>query len=178
MGTMRSRYLASIAVAAAFALPLTAQAWTHGKPGLWATTVDMSFSKGGPPPIPPEQLEKMKQMGIKLPFGEPVTTNICITPEQAAQDEPPKPEQQDKSCQVQNLKHSGNSFSGEMVCNGAMQGSGHFESTYVGDESYNGKMDFAGTTKRGEIAMSNKFSGKWLGADCGTVKPFTRSVER
>ncbi|MDB5986014.1 MAG: hypothetical protein JWR16_1067 [Nevskia sp.] len=174
MKNMDRKYLLSIAALALVAAPLTAAAWTHGKPGLWATTVEMSFSKGGPPPIAPEQLEKMKQMGIKLPFGEPVTTNICITPEQAAQDQPPKPPQRDNSCQTQNLQKSGNSFSGDLVCNGAMNGSGHFQSTYLSDESYAGTMDFAGTSKHGEVAMNNKFSGKWLSADCGSVKPFDK----
>ena len=171
MKNLRSAQLLSIAAVALAALPLTAAAWSHGKPGLWASTVEVNFSKGGPPPIPAEQLEKMKKMGIKLPFGEPVTSNICITPEQAAQDQPPKPPQRDNSCQLQNLQKNGNSFSGDLVCNGDMKGSGHFQSTYANDESYTGTMDFAGTSPHGEIAMNDEFSGKWLSADCGAVKP-------
>jgi hypothetical protein len=152
---------------------LSAAAYAHGKPGLWTVTTQLDFTKGGPQ-IPPEQLEKMKQMGIQLPFGKPVSHDVCITPEQAAQDEPPKPEQRG-SCTMQNLKRDGHSFSGDMVCHGEMEGIGHMRLSYDSDEHYTGSMQFAGQGQReGAIEMNDQFSGQWKSADCGTVKPFAQ----
>jgi len=172
-----------IVVASAAVLPLTALAYTHGKPGLWEITSQTSFTKGGPqvaqPQIPPDKLAMMKQMGIQLPATTPggshsFTTKVCVTPEEANTDSPPPPDRQ-RACQMQNLKRDGHTFTADMVCSGEMQGSGHMSVTYDSDEHYSGKMEFSGTSEHlGEVATSNEFSGRWLGADCGTVKPFVR----
>lgn len=156
--------------AALTALPLTASAWSHGKPGLWEVTSNMKFGAGGPQ-IPPDQLEKMKAMGIKIPGAEPITNQICVTPEQAAMEKPQQPSGE-RNCEMQNFKKDGSSWSGDMVCKGGMQGSGHFQATYSNDEAYNGSMQFKGTSRHGPTEMNNEFSGKWLSADCGAVKPF------
>ncbi|MBL6750993.1 MAG: DUF3617 domain-containing protein [Nevskia sp.] len=164
------------ALAAAAVLPLTASAYSHGKPGLWQATVQMKFAKGGPPPmpaIPPEALAMMKQMGREPPpnMNGPITNKFCLTPAQAAADKPPTPPQRG-NCQMQNLQHSGSTFSADMICTGEMQGTGHMTVTYDSDDHYSGSMHFAGTSGHmGEVDMTNEFSGQWLGADCGSVQP-------
>lgn len=168
---MRTLSLALVAVAAA--APLSALAYTHGKPGLWTVTTDMKFTKGGPQ-IPPEALAMMKQRGMKIPGQEPLTSDICITPEQAAQDEPPKPQQRG-ACDMQNLKRDGKTFTGDLVCHGEMEGSGHMKVTYDSDEHYAGGMQFSGTSKQGgPMEWENNFSGQWKSTDCGAVKPYAQ----
>jgi uncharacterized protein DUF3617 len=168
---MRPSMLRACAVVAAATL-LMAAAWSHGKPGLWSVTTRIEFTKGGPQ-IPPEQLAKMKEQGMKLPFGQPVTISTCVTPEQAAREELPKPQQRmNDRCQMQNLTRAGSTFTADMVCDGEMRGTGHLEVTYQDDEHYAGTLHFVSTSKRGgEVDMTDTISGRWLGADCGSVKP-------
>lgn len=171
---MRKLMLALLAAAVA-AVPLLADA-AHRKPGLWQTTVDTKFSKGGPqiPSIPPEQLEKMKQMGIQMPsFTGPHTYKHCVTPEQAARDD--NPETGNKSCQLVNAKWSGDTFSAEVQCTtprggvshgiikGTMSGGG---TAFSGDVRVEGSEPAMG----GDYAMTDHLEAKWLGADCGATK--------
>ena len=163
--------IASIIVMALVALP----AWAGpGKAGLWDVTTQINFTKGGPQ-IPPAQLEKMKQMGIDLPFGKPVTSKVCVTPEMAARDEAPRPVREKDGCEMKNYNRSGSTITADMVCNGNMKGTGKLKVNYDSNASYNGTMDFNGTEPQsGAVEMHNAFSGKWISDSCGTVKPFTK----
>jgi hypothetical protein len=170
----KTMYPKIVRAIACLALPLMASAATmHRKPGLWEITTQMNFTKGGPQ-IPAEQLEKMKQMGIQLPFNRPMRIKQCLTAEEAARDDHPD-FGKERDCQLKNAKFSGNSFSGDMVCDGPeMKGSGTMTASFPNDQSYRGTWHFAGTSPRsGEMEMNNDFSGKWLGSDCGDVKPFS-----
>ena len=159
-----------VAFILAASIPLTAAAYTHGKPGLWQANTQMSFAKGGPPPIPPDRLAMMEKMGIKMPGSGPITANFCVTPEQANSDHPPAPQQRG-DCEMQNLAHDGHTFTADMVCTGEMKGTGHMSVTYDSDEHYAGTMHFAGTSPHGDVDMTNQFSGQWQADDCGAVKP-------
>ncbi|MDB5986013.1 MAG: hypothetical protein JWR16_1066 [Nevskia sp.] len=168
------RYLLLITISAtlSLAIPLTAAAWSHGKPGLWAVTNQIDFTKGGPD-IPPDTIAKMRLLGMLLPFGEPMTSEVCVSPQQAADDQPPTPPERDASCHIRNISKNGLTFSGDVVCAGETKGRGHFESTYVDDQRYDGTMTFDGiSAQHGEVATTDTFSGKWLSADCGATKPF------
>ena len=164
-----------LGASAALILPLAASAAVHRKPGLWETTMQMKFTKGGPQ-IPPDQLAKMQQMGIKLPFmgGEPTTVQSCLTPEQAAKEYNPDTGRGD--CKMENQDWSGSTFSGDMVCH-TRQGDmhGHFSGTASGDTAFTGTSTMEGNNPQmgGAYAMEQHFTSKWLGADCGTVKPYT-----
>ena len=95
-------------VAAAIVLPLAAAAAEHRKPGLWQLTMQTNFTKGGPQ-IPPDQLARMQQLGIKMPgMGGPSTLQSCLSPEEAAKDDHPDSGHGD--CQLQNASWSGNFF--------------------------------------------------------------------
>jgi hypothetical protein len=154
----------------ALVLPLAAFAG-HRKPGLWQNTVQINFTKGGPQ-IPAAQLEKMKQMGIDLPFNRPMTTKHCLTAADAEKDDHPD-FGKEKECQVKNAAFSGNTFSADLVCNSPdMQGTGNVKATFTSDTAYSGTMHFAGTSAHmgGQVEMNNQFSGQWLSSDCGDVK--------
>jgi len=162
-----------IGASAALILPLAVSAAGHRKAGLWETTMTMKYTKGGPQ-IPPDQLAKMQQLGIKMPFmgGEPTTVQSCVTPEQAAADF--KPDTGRGDCTMQNQQWSGSTFSGDMVCHtreGDMHG--HFTGTASGDTAFTGTSTVDGNNPHmgGDFTMEQQFSSKWLGADCGSVQP-------
>ena len=58
------------------------------KPGLWEMTIKSDAMKNRPK-IPPEQLEKMRQMGINMPQMQDgsMVTKVCISKEMAERDE-------------------------------------------------------------------------------------------
>lgn len=158
-----------IGASAALVLPLAVAAAGHRKPGLWETTSTMQFTKGGPQ-IPPEQLAKMQQMGIKLPVmgGEPHTYKSCLSPEQAAKDE----FSNSGDCQYSNVVWTDSKVSADMTCHsrgGEMHG--HFSGTPSGDTGFTGTTHIEGNSPSlgGDFAMDGQFSGKWLGADCGNT---------
>jgi hypothetical protein len=171
---MRKHWYLAVA-AATLSVTLVAAASGHRRPGLWQITMDAHFTKGGPQ-IPPDQLAKMQQMGIKVPGmgGGPQTIQSCLTPEQAARDDSPNTGRSD--CQMQNASWSGNTFSADMVCHG-LQGDmhGHITATANSDTSYTASGHLEGTNPHmgGDFAMDNQVSGTWSGADCGSVKPYT-----
>jgi hypothetical protein len=167
-----------LGASAALVLPLAVSAAGHRKAGLWETTMSMKYTQGGPqmPQIPPEQLAKMQQLGIKMPSmgGAPTTVQSCVTPEQAAADF--KPDTGRGDCTMENQTWSGDTFSADMVCHsreGDMHG--HVTGTADGDTAFTGTSTMSGSNPHmgGDFAMEQHFSSKWLGADCGTVKSYT-----
>jgi hypothetical protein len=163
---MRNQLKRFTAVFAVAVLPFTAAAGTHIKPGLWESTSQMSFTKGGPQ-IPPDVLAQMQKRGMKMPdWNAPHTYKHCVSPEQAAKYDHPDFGKQ-KDCQMQKANWSGNTFHGEFACKQA-GGTSHtvVEAVMDGDTAYAGKIHSEGSSPGmgGDYVMEGQFSGKWLGA--------------
>jgi hypothetical protein len=147
-------------------MALTAPALGATKPGLW----DMSMNIGMPnaPQIPPEAMAQMRALGMAIPgLGAPITTQICLTPAEAARDEPPPP----RGCRHQNVRRAGATISGDLVCQGEMTGTGTFEATIGGEEQFRTKFNFKGTRGGQPAEFTADMQGQWRGADCGNVRP-------
>jgi hypothetical protein len=163
---MKAMFGYAVLAVAVVALPISAVA-SHGKAGLWDITVSMKMANA--PQIPPDQLAKMKAMGITIPNGNTMTVQHCMTQAEVAADKPPQM-QRNKDCAMQNIKSSGGAYSADMVCSGPdMTGNGHFQVSYDSDSHYAGQMTFSGTSHGHPAAMTNSFNGKWVSADCGNV---------
>ena len=67
---------------------------------------------------------------------------------------------------------SGQSYSADMGCTGPLNGTSHFTITYDTPEHYSGASIFKSTAGGQPMNTTTKFEGKWLKADCGSVKPF------
>lgn len=157
---------------AACLVPVAALAG-QGKAGLWEISTQINMG-AAMPEIPPEQMEMMKKMGIKMPGpgGDPIVIKQCITKEQAERDEPPKVQKDDSGCKTANVNKSSKGMTADMVCDGRMKGKGTVKVNYHGSDQYSGTWSFKGRDEGGsDVQMSSEFSGKWLGADCGNVKP-------
>lgn len=143
----------------------------RGRPGLWQTTLSTKLTQGAPA-ISPEQLEKMRQLGISLPSQKAATVRICITPEMAARDDFPKPMRPEDHCRIESNAQTGSEIDATFTCTGDTKGQGSVKVKYDSDTSYAGDIRFTGTSKIGRpIAFLSQFSGKWLSADCGSAKP-------
>ncbi len=142
---MRLRTLALCTLVLALTTPLlAAEARSPMKAGKWQITITMDM-----PNIP-----------MKLP---PVTITKCVTEEQAERPEPPKGSKGD-DCKISDYNLSGNTVTWKVVCekeNTTGEGKITFSS-----ESYDGEAHM----KMGEIEMTQKFAGKYLGACDGSEK--------
>lgn len=154
------------------------------KPGLW----EINQKVGGNPEMdkamaemqqqlasmPPAQRKQMEQMmaaqGVKLGQGGGVSVQVCVTPEMAAQQEVPVQKEGDCTTKVQS--RSGNTMKVAFSCKNPPSSG---EGTYVfrGDTGYDMKM-LVKTTEGGKpVTTTMEGTGRWLGADCGKVKPIT-----
>lgn len=151
-------------------LPLAVGAASTQKPGLWASTVKINMG-GGFPQIDEAMQAQMEAAGIALPFVKPVTTNVCLTAEQIARQQLPNMSDANSGCSSKNVKREGDQVTGQLECNGSVQGSGDLQMTLNGPESYTGVSNFSGTAQGMPMIIKTEFSGKWLSADCGDVQP-------
>ncbi|MCD6665391.1 MAG: DUF3617 domain-containing protein [Hydrogenophaga sp.] len=154
------------------------------KPGLW----EINQKVGGNPEMdkamaemqqqlasmPPAQRKQMEQMmaaqGVKLGQGGGMSVQVCVTPEMAAQQEVPVQKEGDCTTKVQS--RSGNTMKVAFSCKNPPSSG---EGTYVfrGDTGYDMKM-LVKTTEGGKpVTTTMEGTGRWLGADCGNVKPIT-----
>ncbi|MCH8620701.1 DUF3617 domain-containing protein [Undibacterium sp. TS12] len=142
------------------------------KPGLWEMTTKSDAMKAMPK-IPPEQLEKMKQMGVKMPDMQngAMVHKVCFTKEMVDQDKPPA-SGREQHCQNKSFNRSGNTYTAEIVCESPdMKGTGTVKGSMTPD-SVNSIYDFNGTSRGKPINQHMETTGKWLGSDCGDTKPF------
>ncbi|GGC71923.1 DUF3617 domain-containing protein [Undibacterium terreum] len=155
------------------------------KPGLWEMTVAVDpkqaemmakMSK-----LTPEQQEQMNKMGIKLPQmqGNSMVHKVCLTKEMIERDQPPVMSKEQSMCQPKNFSKSSSGYSVDIICDSPdFKGSGTSRGTFVNQESFTSVYDFKGTARGRPITQHNESSAKWLGADCGDVKPMDPSAKK
>jgi hypothetical protein len=158
------------------------------KPGLWETRVVKHLTDGRDTTsqmtgvmsqmqqnlarLPPEQRARMEAMMKErgaMTMGTEGTTRLCISREMAGRDKPIiDPE---GHCQPAKISQSGNHTSFEFNCstNGTVM-TGKGESTAEGDTIVS-RVDIIRTANGEKHVMHNETEMKFLGADCGNVKP-------
>jgi hypothetical protein len=155
------------------------------KPGLW----EMQHKMGGSPQMDQAMAQMQKQMaamspaqrqqmeammgqhGVTMPTpgaGGSMAMKVCITPEMAARSE--MPSQHEGQCTSTVTSRSGNTLQMRFTCqNPPSSGEGTY--TFSGDTAYTLKM-VVNTTRQGKPeSMTLDGQGRWLSADCGSVKP-------
>ncbi len=185
--------------AAAIALPCCLLAATAAQaqkiaPGLWEHTITVKSSgaleegmarmQERLAQMPPERRQQMEAMmarqgkggpgmaaGMSMMSGKPTPMKVCITPEQAARDQIGSGQ---GDCQQVSQERSGKTMKVKFSCQREdgtkMTGEGQF--TLVSDKEHNGRMVLDGTMRNGQpMHMEMDQSARWLGSDCGDVKP-------
>ena len=160
-----------------------AMAQTSTKPGLWEMTSKMS-SPTNPQmakqmeeaqkmmaSMPPAQRKQMEEMMAKqgvnmsMSAGGATVLKICITPEMAAR----PPVEQRQGCTYK-FSQSGATHNFSFQCTNP-PGDGEGQVTFVDADSYTGKMRFNALEKGKKETVEMQTSGKFLGANCGAIKP-------
>lgn len=155
---------------AAAVLTMPASAWaTHVRPGLWEVTSHVSMHNMEAM-IPPEQLARMKAMGMHLPTDNTSTFRHCVSAADAANDTPPP--MKDRDCSMSNVVYNAHTFSADLVCKKEREGmgQGHVLVTFDGDTHYSGQTSFSASANGRSMDMGSSFEGRWISADCGSEK--------
>lgn len=166
---MRITRIAVLLCCCLFAASLFAQ---MAKPGLWEVTSNMTFQKS-----PFANMPNMPDMSKvpNSPFGGgPHTSQVCITPQQIEKYGSPVNEQRD--CQIVNIRKSSTGMKAEMVCSGNMNGKATIETTVLDASHSKTHVHFAGTMGgRGgqgmDVEWTSDSTSTYKGPDCGSVKP-------
>lgn len=168
----------------AFATTAGAQAL---KPGLWEVThkvnsgntqtdqqmAQLQKQMAAMPPAQRKQMEEMMaKQGTQMPGAAPgggMSMKMCMTREMAERNEIPA---QQGDCKTTQQSRSGNTMKMAFACtNPPSSGEGQY--TFTSPEAYSMKMAVSTTVQGKAQKMNMEGSGKWLGADCGNVKPIT-----
>lgn len=176
---MRRIALLAAALLAAVSLPASAQTL---KPGLWEVHQKM----GGNAEMDKAMAEMQKQMAAMSPeqrkqmegmmagrgvqmgpgAGGGMSIKMCMTKEMVERNEVPASK---GDCKTTRQQRSGNTMSVAFTCTNPPS-SGESQMTFNSPESYNSRttVHMEGG-KRETTTMEG--TGKWLGADCGSIKP-------
>ncbi len=160
------------------------------KPGLWEITTKMQGGSGEMTAamenaqkqmesLPPEQRKMMMDMmakrGIQMgtSSGGGMAIKICMTQEMVDRNHVTSHQSSNSQndCTHTNSPRSGNTMQFSFVCT-KPPSSGEGRVTFTSPEAYNMKMTSTHNVKGQPEKMDMQTDGRWLGGDCGTVKPF------
>jgi hypothetical protein len=154
-------------------------------PGLWEMTMNTKAGGGEMQAniarmqeqmakMPPEQRKMMEEMmakqGVSMGGGgvAPGAIRYCVSKEQAERGD--VPQDADGRCKRDSMERSGSTMRFKFSCtNPPSSGSGEF--TFSGDKAYAMKMVVDSTVQGKPQRMEMQQNGKWVSADCGTLKP-------
>jgi hypothetical protein len=122
--------------------------------------------------MPPEQRKQMEAMmaqrGVKMAAGSDgaMVVQVCMTKEMAERNEVPM----QNGCRMTKQERSGNTMKMAFACTNPPS-SGEGQVTFNGPEAYASRMTVRSMEQGRTEILTMDSSGKWLKADCGSVKP-------
>ncbi len=140
-------------------------------PGLWEITMQ-SDQMRQQPQISPQQAAQMRKMGMNVPEmrNGGMVMKVCYTKELLAQSGVPST-QNDQECKPTNMSKNGDSFSGQVVCDGPnMKGTGTTQGTMTAT-NFQLTSNFSGTMGGQPVNHKTQTSGTFINSNCGDVKP-------
>jgi hypothetical protein len=156
-----------------FILPgLALSADTGMRPGLWHMRASSNLLALAEQ-IPPQQMQGLSDLAKQYGFTVPKIRNgaaesdVCITPEMAAQAIPPSFYNTESGCEARNAVRNGDQFSADIVCDGAeVQGQGRAEATLHSPQSFSGVTTFKGLVRGVPVDDRAETSGQWTSDVC------------
>lgn len=154
------------------------------KPGLWELRqqpqqldakrqAQMEQAQQKMAALPAEQRKMMEQMmasrgiNVDVAAGGAVSIKTCVSKEQAERNEPPLADQGQCSHQSQ---RSGNVIRTKFQCSDPAA-EGESEVTLNGSEGFSSKTRVTHQRNGKPETMTIQGEARWIGADCGTLKP-------
>jgi hypothetical protein len=150
------------------------------RPGLWELSAQMQ-GPGMAAMIPEDRLAKMTpeqraqveaMMASRMGGGaQPIITKSCETTE-TIKKEQAYGQDKNRTCKVATVSSTGSKRVMQISCDTP---NGKSEGTMTVDipdpEHFNGTMVMHVNSQGRSVDMNQKITGKWLGSDCGDVKP-------
>ena len=169
--------LAPLVVTVTLLVSAHASAATAVRPGLWEvrTTSDLLRLI---PAIPQDTMQSLmnmaRQHGIDMPQIQngAAISRACISPAMAERQALPILYQHQAGCSTSNATRDGNQYRVEFACSSArVKGNGTAHGTFSNPENFSGQTAFNGNVQGTPVNERADISGRWLEADCGTVRP-------
>ena len=175
-------------VVCSFAASVSAQ---DLKPGLWEISSATSSASGEMQKaaadmqaqmaeMSPEQRKMMEDVmakqGVKMGAGAPgaMSVKTCLSEEMVERNQFPA---QQGNCKTTSQPRAGNVLKMTFTCTDPPS-SGDGVYTFVSPEAFTSKTVVRTTARGGAETMNLDAKGKWLGADCGSVKPMSAPAEK
>lgn len=158
-----------VALQAAAETPLAVNA------GLWE--IVSQRESGGMPQISPEALANMPpEQRAKIESAlenqnKPHVSKTCLTAEQLQRGFTLGDKKSLESCKKTVLKSTAKVLDVRIECAGERTTVGNIHYEAVNPETMNAVIDLVMSNGEKSMTMKNNMRGKWLGADCGDVKP-------
>lgn len=178
---MRSNMFLLAVLGAAVAGSALAQPAT--RPGLWEISSSIKSGSGEMEKamaemhkqmasMPPEQRKMMQDMLAKQGMamgsgGKGMSMRRCITPEMAAKEDIPV---QDGNCSQTITSRTAKAMELRFTCTDP-QASGTGRFTFVDAQNYTANVKTTTVVDGKKEQMEMEMAGKWLSADCGSLKP-------
>jgi hypothetical protein len=161
------------------------------KPGVWEIITDSQTVNGKPLPnmsaqmgeqmkkLPPEMRQKMeaqmKARGLQMtPSDGQMGIRMCITREMLDKNQWQKP---DSHCQNTGQSQSGSKWSWKFKCT-QPPSEGEGSTTFQGADAYVSEIHMSSQRNGQPVVMDMKHHAKWLGADCGDLKPLSSAAPK
>lgn len=178
---------AHLALTLALACGATGAFAQNLKPGLWEVQQKVS---GNPEmerqmaqmreqmaALPPEQRKQMEDImahqGVQMsPGGHSV--RMCLTKEMVERNEIPATQ---GDCRITQQQRTGNTLKAAFTCVNPAS-SGETVVTFTSPEAYTMRTTATGAVAGKTERMTVQGTGKWLGADCGSVKPVAPAAKK
>ncbi len=148
------------------------------KPGLWEITSTGAMT--GMPPIPPEALANMPperraqveaaMQAARARASEPNVVRNCVTEEHLRRGFN-LDERQNPSCKRTILSATTRLLVVHEECTGQNSRVGDFRFEAVDRETMSGDINMVVSNGANTMTIKRSLQGKWLGGDCGDVKP-------
>jgi hypothetical protein len=147
------------------------------RPGLWEVSTTSPLLQLVPK-ISPDQMAQLKQLASQYGVGMPeisggaATGKVCVSPAMARQDILPGLDQSRSGCRSHDARRTGTHYQVEVSCSSQdINGNGSAQGDVTTPESFTGNSQFQGTVKGIVVDEHAQTSGRWVSADCGSVRP-------
>ena len=125
------------------------------------------------PQMPPEAMAMMKARGMQDAGRAAHHHPDLHDPEQVNADKPPAiSNREDVKLRHQGAQPSPTAMHTEITCHGRMEGIGQMQMSWRGNEHYEGTYSFKGSIGGRPQDMTTHYTGDFVKADCGSVKPY------
>jgi hypothetical protein len=175
---MKNTILLGVGLGAAVVTAAVA-ATLNVKPGLWEITSQGEAS--GMPPIPPQALAQMSpeqraQMMAAMQsamgrMNQPNVMRSCVTQKMLDRGLDLQHQGDNENCKQTVVGSTSHSLDLRMECTGQQKTNGTMHIDALNPQTFSGTFNMVSTDGTNTMTVKRTMQGKWLGSDCGNVKP-------